>query len=104
MLSAKDIKAIGDLIDTKINAIQPKPEVTEEVVPDTAGKSTEEDDPALESLFISQSKLQLQMADPVYVTMRGRYGSTRVNQTLENLEAVNAMIEKRRTRNSRARF
>ena len=104
MLSKADIAAISDLIDSKIPApvVTKEPETT--VVSEASSNTSHEEDPGLESLFKTQEKLQAEMADPKIVIMRGRRGSVRVNQTLENLNAVNDMIKDRKTWKTSTRF
>ena len=97
-LTAKQLEAITQGVATIILPEIKKLAPTSEPEPvETADNHEEQLAPEIRVLCKTRDQLVQQMANPKVVIYTGRYGSTRVNQTLDSLNEVNKMIKDHKT-------
>tara|TARA_R110002020_G_scaffold19535_4_gene67421 strand:- start:1776 stop:2102 length:327 start_codon:yes stop_codon:yes gene_type:complete len=103
-LTDKQLEAITQGVATILLPEIKKLAPTSEPVEIEQDEDEEKIAPEIRQLCKTRDQLVMQMAKPVVKIYTGRYGSTRVNQTLESLEEVNKMIKDHRTGKSSKRM
>ena len=96
-------KGIADL-SARLDVLEPTGSTAD--LDAAAGDDASENvtDPQLVQAFKTQDKLVAQMANPVIKVYSGRYGSNRVNQTLESLVEIKKHIRDIRAGKSSFKF